>query len=198
MAAAASKQKRSSPAADLPAPVSGAPAHLRPGYIPGDTGVDWLDALASRHHEAAVGYGRAVEELGDLMDGRSDELVAHRREMRTAIAAGQPLPPPVDPAVIEAKIALCDEDIEIAEDALCQVVTDALGELRRRRGELVDLTVFSEALLKSIAAGPGDPAGRAAIIAELARRHMAAIQRTAGVDHIVPLNRPDPLEEVVA
>lgn len=151
-----------------PAPAGAAP-HQLAGWLPTDSGLDWLDGLRERHIAAAEKWAECAQAAGDAMGARDAEMADHRLAVRQAIESGAEPPPQPDPAVAGARLAVARGDVVAAERQLGDIIVTALTTIRERRAEVENVDLGPD-LRRSLAVGPGADRGRrlAEIRAELA------------------------------
>src|SRR5215218_5330763 len=143
-----------------------AAAFTSPAWLPGDSGIEWLDSLGADHRRLLRARDVAMEAHGAATDAR-DQALAQRREALALAARTDREADVPDLATVErraqAAIAAADEKVQAASDALRGFVADTvvaieergvewLGLLSSRRDVVAEKRAEAERLLAQAAA----------------------------------------------
>jgi hypothetical protein len=159
---------------DLRAPApAGCQPHERASWLSALPESPWLTELRDTHVQLAHEWADACEAIADAREDYVVKEAAYRREVRDALAVGEPAPPRpdgLDPAVREATVTVAREDAELARDALNAHVLICLATLREHRQEL-ELGTLDPTLIRALASGGGR-----ALQTEKLRRELANLE----------------------
>jgi hypothetical protein len=167
---------------------AGAEAWARKDFLPsGDDLPDWLRSLGEQHRAAVEELEKSV---GAVVGGRESveaSARAWRRAVRDAVAQGaEPPARTFDPDVVAATVAVGEEDVAFARDALASLSVAILDQLRTRRDEFEPYIAGACPELRKAASAfaEGDPAAvRAAV--------KATVEQLDAEPAIVDLTRAD-------
>ena len=170
-----------------------------PGFIPMDTGIEWLDGFGEIHLAAVAEYAEAVHAADSHEDVAAEAMRAWRRAAREAVAAGKAMPkkPEVDDSEVMKEVLV--DDVNVAREKLAEVVVDVLDGIQRpeRLIQLRDVALPA-AFARSLREGFSGQIDLARAAAEAEAVRLTSIATGGGIVDVSTTEEPNEELEVVA